>query len=53
MDSATVVDTRKINSENERIMKPQVVLDDNKGRIDADLSDQRSAYYPFLRRSIK
>ncbi len=51
--SATVVNTGNINSENERIMKPQVVLDYNKGRQGTDLSDQLSSYYTCLRRSIK
>ena len=51
--SATVVDTGNINSKNERIMKPQVVLDYNEGRIGSDLSDQLSSYYTCLRRSIK
>jgi hypothetical protein len=52
-DSATVVDTGNINTKNERIMKPQVVLDYNAGRIGTDLSDQLSSYYTCLRRSIK
>ena len=52
-DSATVVDTGNINSKNERIMKPQVVLDYNEGRIGTDLSDQLSSYYTCLRWSIK
>ena len=52
-DSATVVDTRNVNSKNERIMKPQVVLDYNEGRIGTDLSDQLSSYYTCLSRSIK
>ena len=52
-DLATVVDTGNINSENERIMKPQVVQDYNEGRIGIDLSDQLSSYYMYLRRSIK
>jgi hypothetical protein len=51
--SATVVNTGNINSENERIMKPQVVLDYNEGRQGTDLSDQLSAYYTCLRKSIK
>ena len=51
--SATVVDTGNINSKNERIMKSQVVLDYNKGRQGIDLSDQLSAYYTCVRRSIK
>ena len=38
-DSATVVDTGNINSKNERIMKPQVILNYNEGRIGTDLSD--------------
>jgi hypothetical protein len=51
--SATVMDTGNTNSKNERIMKPQVVLDYNKGRQSSDLSDQLSAYDACLRRSIK
>jgi hypothetical protein len=51
--SATVVDTGNTNSKNERIMKPQVVLDYNEGRLGSDLSDQLSSYYTCLRRSIK
>jgi len=46
--SVTVVDTRKTNKLNERIMKPQVVLDYNEGREGSDLSD-----YTCLRRSMK
>ncbi|CAF4660304.1 unnamed protein product, partial [Rotaria sp. Silwood2] len=52
-DSATLIDTGNINSKNERIMKPQVVLDYNEGRIGTDLSDQLLSYYTCLRRSIK
>jgi len=48
-----LVDIRKTTSSGERIMKPQVVLDYNKGRQGKDLSDQLSAYYTRLRRSIK
>ena len=51
--SATVVDTGNTNSKNERIMKPQVVLDYNEGKLGSDLSDQLSSYYTCLRRSIK
>jgi hypothetical protein len=51
--SATLVNTGKISIQNERIMKPQVVLDYNKGRQGIDLSDQLSVYYTCLRRSIK
>jgi hypothetical protein len=51
--STTVVDSGKTNFQNERIMKPQVVLDYNTGRQGIDLSDQLSAYYTCLRRSIK
>lgn len=51
--SAAVVDTGKTNFQNESIMKPQVVLDYNKGRQGTDLSDQLSAYYTCLKRSIK
>ncbi|CAF1610812.1 unnamed protein product [Adineta ricciae] len=53
LHSATLVDTGNSNSKNERIMKPQVVLDYNEGRIGTDLSDQLSSYYTCLRRSIK
>lgn len=52
-DSATVVDTGNINSKNEHIMNPQVVLDYNEGRMGTDLSDQLLLYYMCLRRSIK
>ena len=41
------------NRQNERIMKPQVIVDYNKGKQGADLSDQLSAYYTCLRRSEK
>ncbi len=34
-------------------MKPKVVVDYNKGRQGTDLSDQLSAYYTCLRRSLK
>ena len=34
-DSAPMVDAGNINSKNERIMKPQVVLDYNEGRLGA------------------
>jgi hypothetical protein len=50
---ATVGDAEQINIQNVRIMKPQLVLDYNKGRQDIDLSDQLSAYYTCLRQSIK
>jgi hypothetical protein len=51
-DSATVGDTENTDSKNERIMKPQVVLDYNEGRQGTESSDQLSAYYTCLRRSI-
>jgi hypothetical protein len=51
--SATVIDTKKTNKLNKRIMKPQVVLDYNQGKQGIDLSDQLSSYYTCLRRSIK
>jgi hypothetical protein len=51
--TTTLVDTRKTTSSDERIIKPKVVLDYNKGRQGTDLSDQLSAYYTCLRRSIK
>jgi hypothetical protein len=51
--SASVVDSGKTNFQNERIMKPHVVLDYNEGRQGTDLSDQLSAYYTYLRKSIK
>jgi hypothetical protein len=51
--TTALVDTRLTTSSYERIIKPQVVLDYNKGRKATDLSDQLSAYYTCLRRSIK
>jgi hypothetical protein len=51
--SATMVNTGKTNKLNERIMKPQVILDYNEGRQGTDLSDQLSTYHTCLRRSIK
>ncbi len=51
--SAAVVDIGKTNFQNEPIMKPQFVVDYNKGRQGTDLSDRLSAYYTCLRRSIK
>ena len=51
--SASVVDSGKTNFQNERIMKPQVVLDYNEGRQGTDLSDQLPAYCTCLRKSIK
>jgi hypothetical protein len=51
--SAVVVDTGKTSFQNEPIMKPKVIVDYNKGRQGTDLSDQLSAYYTCLRRSIK
>jgi len=52
--SATLVDAEKKNSKsNERIMKPQVIVNYNKGKQVIDLSDQLSTYYTCLRRSKK
>ncbi len=51
--SATLVETEKNNKANERIMKPPVVLDYNKGKQGVDLSDQLSTYYTCLGRSKK
>ena len=51
--SARVVDSGKLNFQNQSIMKPQVVLDYNKGRQGTDLSDQLSTYYTSLRKSVK
>ena len=51
--SASVVDSGKLNFQNESIMKPKVVLDYNKGRQGTDLSDQLSTYYTSLRKSVK
>ena len=51
--TTALVDIRKTMSSDERIVKPKVVLDYNKGRQGTDLSDQLSAYYACLRRSIK
>ena len=49
--SATLVDNEKTNKSNERITKPQVVLDYNQEKQGTDLSDQLSTYYTCLRRS--
>ena len=51
--TTTPVDIRKTTSSDERIVKPKVVLDYNKGRQDIELPDQLSVYYTCLRRSIK
>ena len=51
--SVTLVETGKTNKSNECIMKPQVIVDYNKGKQGVDLSDQLSAYYTCLRRSKK
>jgi hypothetical protein len=51
--SATLVETEKTNKSNDRIMKPQVLVDYNKGKQGIDSSDQLSAYYTCLRRSKK
>ena len=51
--TTALVDIRKTTPSGECIIKPQVVLDYNRGRQGTDLSDQLSAYYTCLRRSIK
>ena len=51
--SASIVDSGKLNFQNEPIMKPQVVLDYNEGRQGTDLSDKLSTYYTCLRKSVK
>ena len=48
--SATFVDTKKTTG---RVIKPQVVLDYNKGKQGIDLSDQLSTYYTCHYRSKK
>ena len=50
---ADVIDSGKTNFRNEPITKPKVVVDYNKGGQGTDLSDQLSAYYTCLRRSLK
>jgi len=40
--SATLVDTRRTNKTNERIMKPQVIVDYDKEKQVIELSDQLS-----------
>ena len=42
--SATLVHIEKNNKTNDPIMKPQVVLDYNKGKQGIDLSDQLSTF---------
>ena len=51
--TTALVDIRKTTPYGERIIKPQVVLDYNRGRQGTDLSNHLSAYYTCLRRSIK
>ncbi|CAF2007831.1 unnamed protein product [Rotaria magnacalcarata] len=51
--TTALVDIRKTTPSGERIMKSQVVVDYNKGRQGTDLSDQLSAYYTCLKRSVK
>ena len=51
--SAAVVDNGNANNKNERIMKPQTVLDYSEARIGSNLSNQLSSYYTCLRRSIQ
>jgi hypothetical protein len=49
----TLIDTERTNKANQRIMKPSVVLDYNKGKQGIGLSDQLSTYYTCLRWSKK
>lgn len=42
-----------ITSRRKEINKPSVVVDYNKGKAFIDLSDQMSAYSPYLRRTLK
>ena len=51
--STTLVDIGKTNKANQRVTKPQVVLDYNQGKQGIGLSDQLSTYYTCLRRSKK
>ena len=51
--SVTLVETGKTNKSNERIVKPQVIVDYNKRKQGVNLSDQLSAYYTCPRQSNK
>lgn len=42
-----------LNIKGKEIRKPAIVIDYNKGKAFIDLSDQMSAYKPYLRRIIK
>ena len=50
--SATLGDIGKTNQANERIMKPSVVLDNNKGKQGIDLSDELSPYYTLKKKDL-
>jgi len=48
-----MVDTGKINKKKENIIKPQIIIDYNKGKAGIDLSDQLSRYNSSVRKSIR
>lgn len=48
-----MVDTGKINKKKENIIKPQIIIDYNKGKAGIDLSDQLSSYNSSVRKSIR
>jgi len=48
-----MVDTGKINKKKENIVKPQIIIDYNKGKAGIDLSDQLSSYNFCVRKSIR
>ncbi|KAL4083936.1 hypothetical protein QTP88_029252 [Uroleucon formosanum] len=48
-----MVDTGKINKKRENIVKPQIIIDYNKGKAGIDLSDQLSSYNSPVRKSIR
>jgi hypothetical protein len=48
-----MVDTGKINKKKENIVKPQIIIDYNKGKAGIDLSDQLSNYNSSVQKSIR
>lgn len=51
--NAKLIDTGKTNKKGESVKKPTSVLDYNSAKKGVDLSDQMSAYFSVLRKSLK
>lgn len=51
--SLEIVNTGKRNRYKEEVLKPQIIIDYNRGKSGIDLSDQYSSYSTVVRRSIK